>query len=573
MEPRARTAPVHGLVLLSLSLALLGVAAGTGTARAAEGSAPPTLRVVVELDLPTAPEAFLPDRRAVRRQRHAILSAQVSVAWQMVGTGFRVLELYRTLPFFSAELSPAALARLVRIDGVREVSGDDLFRPGLHHSVEEAGAAGLAGAGLDGRGTAVAVLDTGVDAGHPLLEGRVVAEACFSGGRSCPDGGSFQVGPGAGAACDYAAGCRHGTHVAGIVAGSGERGSGVAPAAELVSVQVFSRFRGAYCSPGGSCPLALLSDVVRALEHVYSVRHRLPVAAVNLSLGAGRFGDPEGCDRYYPALKAAVDQLRMAGIATVVAAGNDGWDGGIAMPACISSAVSVGATFRGRLAHYSNSADFLSLLAPGTGIRSAVPGGGLATLSGTSMAAPHVAGAFALLRQLDPEAGVDAQLRRLRDTGLPVSGPRGEPLRALDLRAAVARALDEGETPRLRLLAPEAYASVRGGSSLRVRWSGSRTLVRYDVELRWSGSRRWEPVARDLRGSHVLWLTPQRPPAARAELRVVGYDVLGRRVVERRTRRPVAVQTPPVHLQLAWVAETPWWWTVLVELLARWFSR
>src|SRR5207302_8189847 len=72
--------------------------------------------------------------------------------------------------------------------------------------------------GFDGRGQTIAVVDTGVEANHPYLGGKVAEQACYSLGNACPNGTPEQVGPGAAAPCQ-APECKHGTHVAGIAAG------------------------------------------------------------------------------------------------------------------------------------------------------------------------------------------------------------------------------------------------------------------------------------------------------------------------------------------------------------------
>jgi subtilisin family serine protease len=151
--------------------------------------------------------------------------------------------------------------------------------------------------GFRGAGTAVAVLDTGVDADHPAFGSRVVAEACFSLGEDwkdsssgdCPDGTAEQVGSGAGAPLPSdVAGWWHGTHVAGIAAGqavdaellAGEHDlhDGVAPEADILAVQVF------HANGGGS--MAWDSDIIAGLDWV-AAQEEHDVAAVNLSLGAG----------------------------------------------------------------------------------------------------------------------------------------------------------------------------------------------------------------------------------------------------------------------------------------------
>src|SRR5262249_555203 len=112
-------------------------------------------------------------------------------------------------------------------------------------------------------------------------------------------------------------------------------------------------------------------------------------------------------------------------VATVIAAGNDGRSNAIAEPGCISSAISVGATDdTDHVASFSNSASFMKLWAPGVAITSSVPGGGYADFSGTSMATPHVAGAFAVARQVFPTASVGDILLKLRTGGVSVTDPR-----------------------------------------------------------------------------------------------------------------------------------------------------
>ena len=273
--------------------------------------------------------------------------------------------------------------------------------------------------GYTGSGQVVAVLDTGVDSSHAFLAGKVVEEACYSGNASCPNGTTTQTGAGSGAPCTYAAsGCSHGTHVAGIAAGQGSSFSGVAKGADVMAVQVFSRFTGANCGGGEDpCTLSYTSDLIKAMERVYALRSTHNFASVNMSLGGGRFFS--NCDS--DASKPMIDNLRSAGIATVIASGNDGYVDSMSSPACVSSAVSVGSTTKAdAVSGFSNSASFLSLLAPGSGINSSVPGGGFASFSGTSMATPHVAGAWALLKQEDPSASVATVLSALQSTGTPV---------------------------------------------------------------------------------------------------------------------------------------------------------
>jgi subtilisin len=377
-------------------------------------------RVIVRLAAPDAARAPGAAARAARER------AADGALGRVGATARAAARRYRGLPLLALELSAGELDALAGSPDVVAIRPDRIHRPALATSVPRIGGDVAAAAGFDGSGTAVVIVDTGVDAAHAFLGGRVVAEACFSAGGDCPNGATTQLGAGAGAPCTYGAQCWHGTHVAGIAAGDGATLHGVAPAAALIAVQTGSRETGAACGAQGSpCVVLYESDALAALDWVAdSAAGAFPIASVNMSFATDTVWSTEAsCDAANEDYALAIGAVRALGIAPVAASGNAGLDSGIGAPACVSSGVGVAATSKlsDAIASLSNIAAPLDLLAPGLAIQSSLPGGGFGNASGTSMAAPHVSGAFAVLRQADPAASVTQLESALESTGVPLT--------------------------------------------------------------------------------------------------------------------------------------------------------
>jgi len=392
--------------------------------RAADGK---LVRVIVGVDASFVPEGHL-DRDTVVRQRARMATAGDEVLSQMRRGSVGSVKRYETIPYFAAVVDDDALQTLSSLPGVTSIVEDRPKRRALMDSTGIVQATTVWQYGVGGAGWAVAIIDTGVDKTHPFLANKVVAEACFSTSDSsysslCPGGGSSSTAPGSGMNCPLIE-CDHGTHAAGVAAGRGPSFSGVARDASIIAIQVASRERGLVCSATSDCTTMLDNDILEGIEYVYQLRNTYRIAAVNLSLGGGQYSSQAECDAGDPAYKAVIDNLRSVGIATVAVSGNDGWSRYLNSPGCISSAVSVAATTKqDAVPYYSNTAPFLALFAPGHSIYSAVPGGGYEYKDGTSMAAPHVAGAWAILKALRPSGSVSELLGALRDTGKPVVDP------------------------------------------------------------------------------------------------------------------------------------------------------
>ncbi|WP_199714743.1 S8 family serine peptidase [Micromonospora radicis] len=338
----------------------------------------------------TARRSSAPDAVTVVRDLPAIGGSAATADKQRVG------QLWAAMAGSQARIDVAGGVERVWLDGRRQLT--------LEHSVPQIGAPAAHQAGYTGQGVRVAVLDTGVDAAHPDLTGRVAEAYNFT----------EEADPG-----DIVG---HGTHVASIIAGSGAasggRNRGVAPDATLLS--------GKVCEEYGCTESAILAGMQWA-----AVDQQADV--INLSLGG--MDTPE-----VDPLEEAVNTLtEQTGALFVISAGNSGRAGTVGSPASADAALAVGAVDRDdELAYFSSQGprtgdDALKpeITAPGVDIVAARGAGTLlgepvgeqyVSLSGTSMSAPHVAGAAALLAQ---QRG-DATAEQLKATLMASAQPHPE---------------------------------------------------------------------------------------------------------------------------------------------------
>ncbi|MEB3329998.1 MAG: S8 family serine peptidase, partial [Candidatus Sericytochromatia bacterium] len=242
-------------------------------------------------------------------------------------------------------------------------------------------------------GPLVAVIDTGVAAGHPDLAGQVLQGRDF-------------VNQDQDASDDQG----HGTHVAGTIAALADNqlgAAGVAPASKVLPIKVLDA-QGRGSSVG-------VAEGIRFAT-------RAGAKVINLSLGSP-----------FPSffVRAAVAEAVAAGVVVVAAAGNNGSTRRF-YPAAFPGVVAVGAsTYQDTRAAFSNHGPWVAVAAPGQAIYQTALRNGYASLNGTSMAAPHVAGAAALVLGAHPDWGAD----RVRDALIRT----GDPVRGFDLNPALRR--------------------------------------------------------------------------------------------------------------------------------------
>lgn len=216
----------------------------------------------------------------------------------------------------------------------------------------------------------VAVIDTGLEYGHPFFEGRTVPGYDFGDNDSNTGGGYF-----------------HGTHVAGTVV------DGTLPNVKVMGLKCTDDYGG-----------GLTSVIVNCMQYAY----QNGAAVANVSIGG-----------YYPETYAAynsvINQGSDAGTVYTIASGNDSMNVSYCYPACIERALTVAAHDQSNIMWSgSNFGNLVDITAPGVNITSAMPNGGYQAQTGTSMAAPHAAAACAMLKSGDPDMSANDVMDALK---------------------------------------------------------------------------------------------------------------------------------------------------------------
>ena len=315
-------------------------------------------------------------------------------------------ERFKVLPGSAMTVSSDSLEEIARTDGVRGVYTDQKLT--VLSSQENSSSSNplpsiiddpRKNAGPVGKGVTVALIDTGADASHESLSGKIVAFQDFVNDQkeAYDDNG-------------------HGTHCASLIAG--EPGMGVAPGAELVVIKVMDR--------DGAC---YLSDALKALDWCLENRDRYGIKIISFSVGG------EGPSDGATLLDEACDRMVEEGLIMCVAAGNSGpAPSSIVMPGGAEKVITVGAidssglifdqSSRGPTPTGEIKPDLVTL---GVDVTSALAGSGngQSSVSGTSMAVPQVSGASAVLLETDPDLK-PADVKRLLLKSADELGPEGK---------------------------------------------------------------------------------------------------------------------------------------------------
>ncbi len=435
---------------------------------------------------------------ALRAERYRALKARALSALPEGDT--KLLRDYRHIPMaFLRFRDTAALLRLLAREEVVAVYEDTRLYPHLNETLPLIGQPPVNQImGRTGSGTAVAVLDTGVD------YTRSEFGACTAPGvpAGCRVVAALDTAP-----ADNARDANgHGTWVAGVA-------TAVAPGAGIVAIDVFD---------GNS---ASSVDVIEGIDWAIANRATYNIVALNMSLGNGvKYTTACSVKAQNPYRQPFIDALN-AGILSIVSSGNEGYTDGIANPACTPEAVSVGAVYDAnvggltwtgpepdctdsvtaadKVACFSNSASFLTLLAPGA--LTTVTG---ATVAGTSLSAPVVTGAVAVLAQAFPGDTATGRLSRLTANGKSVADARNGIVKPrVDLLAAQGPPLNDAFAQA---------AVLDGNSGAAAGWNLNAALE--------SG----EPVHAGISGGKSVWWqwTPGASGTASFDTHGSGFDTL-----------------------------------------------
>ncbi len=292
---------------------------------------------------------------------------------------------YSIIKGFSGEVTSEGLEKLKHNPNVEKIYFDKVYTLSLTDSVPLINASKLhtykvSEQNITGIGETICILDTGINYTHESF-GSCSQTDFLNGNCNKVLSGYDYINNDNDTYDDHG----HGTHVAGIAAANGNV-LGVAPGVSIIMIKV--------CNSAGSCSS---SSILSGFEWCVTNKNTYNISVISMSFGDSGQYTSATCP--FDTIDAGIASAYSAGIFIVAASGNNGYTSGISHPACNENVTAAGATDKTDTITFNRGGDLLTLLAPGVSITSTWIDGSTATLSGTSMSTPHIAGAAAILQQ------------------------------------------------------------------------------------------------------------------------------------------------------------------------------